>query len=209
MRSVTRTHPPREARRDAIRDDLAAAIERLFDQGLNYAEISVARLCEEAGTTRATFYQYFKDKRDLLQQLVEASLHALGDTTEFWWHLPDGSGRSELRDAFARTFALYRQHHGVMASMSETAAHDQAMRLHLNAIVDWAVEETSAHIEHGVATGTVNRDLDPQITAQWLCWMFERGLYDVAATSRQDTLEPMLDAITGLIWNALYRPAGR
>jgi AcrR family transcriptional regulator len=206
IRSVVRTHPPREARREAIRDDLAEAIERLFDQGLSYAEISVGRLCEEAGTTRATFYQYFTDKGDLLQQLAEASLHALGDTTEFWWHLPRGSGRRELRHAFESTFALYREHHGVMASLTETAAHDRAMRSHLNTVVAWAIDETTAHIEEGISGGSINPDLDPKITARWLCWMFERGLYDVAARSGQDMLESMLDAVTGLIWNALYRP---
>jgi hypothetical protein len=35
--------------------------------------------------------------------------------------------------------------------------------------------------------------------------MFERGLYDIVGHVDEQALEPMLDAVTRLIWNALYR----
>jgi AcrR family transcriptional regulator len=206
VRSVVRTQPPREERRDAIRDELSAAVERLLAGGATYAEISVERLCKEAGTSRATFYQYFEDKGDLLSQLAESALRDLGDTSEFWWHLPPGGGKGALQAAFLRTFALYREHHGVMRSLTESAAHDSAMRERLrSSIVGWAIAETAAHIREGIAEGTVNPDLDPEVSAEWLCWMFERGLYEIAGVTDEHALDAMLDALTGLIWNTLYR----
>jgi AcrR family transcriptional regulator len=207
LRSVIRTQPVRQERREELLKQLSTAVERLLERGVSYAEISVERLCEEAGTSRATFYQYFEDKAELLTTLAEAALHDLGDTTEFWWHLPPGSDKADLRAAFARTFALYREHHGVMRSLSETAAHDTAMRERLRGIVRWAIDETASHIEAGIAARTINPAVNPDLTAQWLCWMFERGLYEIAGDPDEQALDAMLDAITGLIWNALYRDA--
>jgi TetR/AcrR family transcriptional regulator, ethionamide resistance regulator len=206
LRSVIRTHPSRERRREEIRAELAAAIERLLEQGLSFAEISVERLCREAGTSRATFYQYFQDKGDLLSQITEATLRAVADSSEFWWHVPEGSSREDLREVFRRVFALYRLHHGLMSSLSVTAAHDRAMRERLRSIVAWAIDETTFHIEQGIADGTINRALDARTVAPWLCWMLERGHYDIAAHSG-NVSDRTLDAVAGLIWNVLYRPA--
>jgi AcrR family transcriptional regulator len=202
---VIRTQPGRDQRRDDIRQDLSAAVEGLLNAGAAYSEVSVERLCEEAGISRATFYQYFEGKGDLLSQLAEAILRDLGDTTEFWWHLPPGSQQDALRETFRRTFELYREHRGVMRSLSEVAAHDSAMRERLDSIVGWAIAETAQHIREGIRSGTVNPSLDPDETAEWLCWMFERGLYEIAGSTDERALEPMLTAVTGLIWNALYR----
>jgi AcrR family transcriptional regulator len=207
LRSMIRTQPARHERRDELLDELSTAVERLLERRMSYAEISVERLCQEAGTSRATFYQYFEDKGDLLSNLAEAALHDLGDTTEFWWHLPPGSGKAELQNAFRRTFALYREHHGVMRSLSESAAHDATMRERLHTIVRWAIDETAGHIRAGIADGTIDPTVEPDEAAQWLCWMFERGLYEIAGDPDEQALEPMLNAITGLIWNALYRDA--
>lgn len=205
MRSVVRTQPAREARKDELLRTLSAVVERLLDDGVAYAEMSVERLCLQAGISRPTFYLYFRDKGELLSDLAAAALHELGDTTEFWWHLPAGSTRDDLCAAFAKTFALYREHRGVMRSLSESAAHDAAMRERLRAIVAWAIDETTAHIEQGIADGTIRATVRPRLAAQWLCWMFERGLYEVAADPDADSLERTLDAVTALIWNALYR----
>jgi len=207
LRSVARTQPLREERKEQLLRELSAAVERLLDRGLAYAEISVVRLCQEVGTSRQTFYAYFRDKGELLSDLAAAALHDLGDTPEFWWHLPPGSSRADLREAFAKTFALYREHHGVMRSLSEAAAHDAEMRDRLQAILRWAIDETAAHIERGIADGTIRPSVNPLLAAQWLCWMFERGLYEIAGDVDDDALEGMLDAITGVTWNALYRDA--
>lgn len=208
MRSVVRTHQGREHRRDELRAELSGAMERMLDAGVSFSELSVERLCQEAGISRGTFYLYFEDKGELLSAAASAALHELGDTTQFWWHLPAGSGKDELREAFRRTFDLYREHRAVMAAITEVAAHDAGMAANLQSIVAWAAHETAAHIQRGIDEGRVDPDVDPQATADWLCWMFERGLYGVASGRDEEDPELLLDAITGLIWNSLYRGAG-
>jgi AcrR family transcriptional regulator len=209
MRSVVRTHQGREQRRDELRTELCEAMERMLDAGSSFPELSVERLCQEAGISRGTFYLYFDDKGELLTAAATAALHDLGDTTQFWWHLPPGSTKYDLRDAFRRTFDLYSEHRAVMTAVTEVAAHDAAMAANLRSIVAWAADETAAHIQRGIAEGRVDPHVDPRATADWLCWMFERGLYGIASGRDDEDPEQLLDAITGLVWNSLYRGAAR
>jgi AcrR family transcriptional regulator len=205
LRSTIRTQPGREERREAILLSLSDVVERLLASGVPFSEVSVGRLCKDANTSRATFYLYFQDKRDLLTQFAESTLRSVADSAQFWWHLPTGSEREDLRAAFDRTFKLYRDHAAVMRSFSEGAAHDQAMNERLSSVVGWATRETTAHIRQGIAGGTIRTDVDAEAAAKWLCWMFERGLYEIAGDVPEADLTPMLDAVTGLVWNMLYR----
>jgi AcrR family transcriptional regulator len=199
---VNRTHPSRDDRRDEIRESLSVAVERLLEGGESYSELSVGRLCEVTGISRATFYQYFDGKGDLLSQLAEAMLRNVAES-EFWWQLPPGSGEDAVRDAFGRMFALYREHRAVLRSLSEAAAHDAAMDLRLRAIVGWGIEQTATYIRDGIAAGTIPADIAPEPTAEWLCWMFERGLYHIAGDVDETKLDAMLTSITHLLVNAL------
>jgi AcrR family transcriptional regulator len=177
--------------------------------GKSYTALTVERLCVEAGVSRGTFYLYFEDMRDLLSQLAESLLHELGDTASFWWHLPAGTGKQALRDAFASMFALYREHRGVLGSISEVAAHDLAMSERLAEILASAIAETAGQIRQTAQHGGFRSGHDPVLAAEWLCWMLERGLYEVAHGSDEQQLEPLLDALTGMVWNVLYRGTAR
>jgi TetR/AcrR family transcriptional regulator, ethionamide resistance regulator len=205
LRSTARTVRPRLERRDELLRVLSTAVERLLESGLGYGEISVERLCQEAGISRPTFYLYFESKRELLSDLAEATLGEFGKSIAFWAALPVGKGPEDLVASFRQTFELYTEHQGVMKSLSETGAHDQAMRERLHSIVGSVIENAAAKIAHGIADGSVDPDLDPQTDAPWLCWMLERGLYDITVNPNEHEIDEMLTAITMLIWNALYR----
>jgi AcrR family transcriptional regulator len=202
LRSLSRTHPSRDDRRDEIRGSLSQAVERLLESGESYSELSVGRLCEVTGISRATFYQYFDGKGDLLSQLAEAMLRDVAEG-EFWWQLPADSDGEALRGSFGQMFDMYREHRAVMRSLSEAAAHDAAMDARLRAIVGWGIDRTAAFIQAGIDAGGISSDIDPRPTAEWLCWMFERGLYHIADDVDEEQLDGMLTAITRLLENAL------
>src|SRR5262245_25985386 len=69
MPSITRNRNPEE-RRAALDERVLAVVERLLAEGLRYTEISVARILQEAGIARSTFYVHFRDKTDLLSRLA-------------------------------------------------------------------------------------------------------------------------------------------
>ncbi len=48
-----------------------SAFERMLDSGEAFSEISVQRILEEAGVSRATFYAHFQSKSDILVRLSD------------------------------------------------------------------------------------------------------------------------------------------
>lgn len=54
--------------RDVTTVRILAAVERLLEQ-TSYDRLSVVDICKEAGVSRQTFYQHFKDKYDIAEWL--------------------------------------------------------------------------------------------------------------------------------------------
>jgi TetR/AcrR family transcriptional regulator, ethionamide resistance regulator len=204
MRSVTRTQQrSRARRRDEIVRALSEAVERLYEAGEAYTNISVARLVKEAGISRTTFYVYFVDKADLIYQLTEQVVEALVETTRYWWELPAEATKDDLREALRHTQEVNIP--GMMASTVEVASYDPTVRRRYEELVARSIREASKHIADGIEGGFVAPDVDPDATAAWLCWMFERGLAELGRPGSPFELERWLTALTDIIWNTLYR----
>ena len=85
-KATPRTSPAlREQRRDALRRRLLEATETLMRDGASFTELGVERLAVAAGASRATFYVYFKDKSQLLQDFAEQVLTEIADAVQQLW----------------------------------------------------------------------------------------------------------------------------
>src|SRR5688572_8801921 len=69
-----RTYKPADARREQILD---CALEVFSQKG--YHGASIADVCARAGIARATLYQYFEDKRDVLVALADRITRRITD----------------------------------------------------------------------------------------------------------------------------------
>ncbi len=83
-----------ESRRDGI---LEAALEVMSRKGFERA--SIAAIAGRAGVARATVYQHFSDKQDILVALAERITRRIIETVEAWAPLPlsPHAGERELR----------------------------------------------------------------------------------------------------------------
>src|SRR5262249_62198739 len=72
-----------EARRDKI---FAAALEVISRKGFH--QTSIADIAGRACVSRATVYQYFCDKRDILASLTDRVAQRLIDAMDSWATLP-------------------------------------------------------------------------------------------------------------------------
>jgi len=201
--SVRAARSNREQRRDEIVQALSRAVEQLYERGEAYTNVSVGRLVKEAGISRTTFYVYFVDKGDLIYELTEQVVQALVETTRYWWELPAGATKDDLRAALRHTREVDVP--GVMASIVEVASYDAVIRRRYEDLVARSASEAARYIREGISGGFVNGDLDPDATADWLCWMMERGLREVGRPDSGVDPERWLTALTDVIWNTLYR----
>jgi AcrR family transcriptional regulator len=197
----------RARRRDDARVRLLEIVQRLLEAGETFSEISVERLAAEAGMSRTTFYVYFEDKSDLLRAWFTDVTHELNEAAAGWWSLGPGASREDLRDALATIVDSYRPHATLMAATHDAVGYDAGARQLVVHTMDHYVSGLRRHIEAGQAVGFIDRSLPAAETAYWLQWMAERGLHQIPLEADEHEIDRLIDAYTGIVWNALYAPA--
>lgn len=81
-----------------------ALLENLKER--DFQKITIDMLCRSASINRSTFYKYYKDKTDLLDQYLERVLGEFRtalSTTEFVLAAPDDVGGQQYQDTFRRS----------------------------------------------------------------------------------------------------------
>lgn len=186
---------------------LGDAVTRILASGESFREVSVLRLVQEAGISRATFYRHFASKGEVLCALTDSSLSELVVGTLPWCALAATAGRDDLRAALHQLIDAYRRNATLISAVQETAPFDAGVHAAYEAMISQVVQRISDHIIAGQAAAAISASIDPESTAQWLVRMLERGAYQVIPGSDDTGLESLEDAFTRIVWNALYRGA--
>lgn len=182
---------------------LLGAVERLLDRGETYASISVGTLSDEAGISRSTFYGYFADKGELLEELAADVIVAVREDAARLWALPRDAGRDDVRDAAARVVERYRRHAILLAAVVDAGATEPSIRRRYNTTVDLAGDELAAHIRRGRAEGWIAPEID-ESAATWLVWMVERAMYRLFDRDHPPSDERLTEDLTAIVWRTLY-----
>lgn len=193
-------------RRDELRREVLAIVERQLRAGSTFADISVIDVVAEAGISRSTFYAYFVDKSNLLRTWYEEFTAGLLEAAQAWWTLDATATRADVAAAFERIVEAYRPHIELMAATHEAIGSDHGIREAVEASMRQYVDGLKVHIETGQAGGYVDPSLPPHETAYWLQWMAERGLHMMARRDPDAPRGRMADAYAGIVWNTLYAP---
>ena len=168
---LTRT-PTRGARRtlDAFYETLLAEV-----QARSFEEVTVGSLCERAGYPRATFYNYWDDKYDLLDYVRHriAAMVGLNRRSEV---LPQDA----LRTFFDRFFDVAQAHEGFVTRLCRCNAPGgylfASLRLYLGGVVREAFVECARD-------GHASRPVPVEMAAEQMTstvllvleWRFVRG----------------------------------
>lgn len=203
--ATRRVTSKRAQRREELRAELMAAVDRLLQAGEEYAELSVDRLASEASISRSTFYIYFEDKSDLLHTSFDRVITELDEATLRWWALdPAHLTLVDLRTALGTVLRTYHPHAAVMATVFDAASHDPWIRSEVDAFMERGIVGLRKHIARGQEAGTIDPDLLPDETARWLFWMAERGQHQMTRVATGEVLEAMIDTYAAIVWRTLY-----
>jgi AcrR family transcriptional regulator len=115
-------------RGERTRAAILAASRRLFlERG--YTGTPINAITEACGISRAGFYTYFKDKRQIFNVLGETAYHDALTVIDEWGHLDAPFALSDVRSWVGHYFD-YMDHHGafVLAS-AHSAPDDDAFRM--------------------------------------------------------------------------------
>ncbi|MBJ7459486.1 MAG: TetR/AcrR family transcriptional regulator [Thermoleophilaceae bacterium] len=172
----------------------------LLDAGASLAGLSVNRIVEASGVSRATFYLHFADKRQLVQRLGETQLVAFRAVTEtFFEH--EQAGREELRQTVDGLVSLWRGHAGVLSSLIEMAEYDAESR------------ESWQRIIHAIALSMAPalRERRPELDepmvltlAEIIAWTGERSLHQMVGRDATDAqARRAAEGLTEAVWRVV------
>jgi TetR/AcrR family transcriptional regulator, ethionamide resistance regulator len=167
------------------------ATTALLVEGNPYGELGVEVIAQRAGFSRATFYAYFSDKRDLLFRLGDRAAQDLYAEAGRWLELGD----TEVGAMLESVLEVFATHRSVLGALAESATYDAEVAKLWRDLHGRFIE---------VATGRI-RSEHPELSedeargrAFALVWMTERTcLEHLAAPQVSD--DALLDALE-LFW---------
>jgi AcrR family transcriptional regulator len=148
--------------------EILDATERLLAHE-TFAELSVERICDEAGTTRATFYHYFGSKHDALAALANELWEGVFATIAPYTQGPDAPERT-IRSTFQQAWQIWIDHAPVFRALAENWTDDPELAGQWASIIDRFTAAIAAEIDRERATGAAPPGPDSRELAAVLLW---------------------------------------
>jgi AcrR family transcriptional regulator len=203
-KATPRTSPTlRKQRRDELRRRLLEATETLMRDGASFTELGVERLAVAAGASRATFYVYFKDKSQLLQDFAEQVLTEIADAVQQLWQQSGPSGPDDMRQAVSGVIASYRKHQQILTAVMELAHYTPEIDEVYRRLIERNATYSRDFLDRGQAAGRI-RELDSAETAHVITWMVERCCYQMLRDAPPEADQRLANTLTQMIWGAIY-----
>jgi AcrR family transcriptional regulator len=198
-------------RRAALSRHFVPVVEALAEEGVPFVDLSVERIIKAGGISRSAFYTYFKDKVDLLVAMAGDVINDLVSTGTAWWDLPPDGTKADLRRALREPLDNYRARRMILGAVVEAATYDDRVRAQQNSLIDQVASSLAAHIVEAQRGGVADPSLNADLSARWVVWMLERGLYQMVTSASPEEAEALLDSVSDVIWRVFYagyRPGG-
>ena len=177
--------PPQTRQDPELRERLLEAGQRAFAES-GYAGTRVEDIIEEAGTSRATFYRYFKSKDALFTELSRLCFVEMRVTTRAIGSLVPGEGaRDQLIEILQGWRELLARHGGVIRAWFERdAVPDPTISREAAKAFGRIFEELLTLIQRANTTSRVH----PEAQAALLFMLIQQSYF--AATGRHSQLNP-------------------
>jgi AcrR family transcriptional regulator len=193
----------REQRRATSEAQLLTATRELLAGGEGFADLSVEQITTRAGTSRTSFYDYFRDKRDLLIRLVEgAAAPIVQEADELIGGRPSDPSEIPFTIDAAVTFA--REDREVFRAVVEAATYDPVVasfwrERFLNRFIDAIEQRIRRQQKAGEAL-----PIAPRQAATALVLMVTGALYHHVTSEGTTSDAKLREALTTIAVRAIY-----
>ena len=104
---------------------LDAARTLFLDRG--YTGTRINNITDACGISRAGFYTYFKDKREIFNVLGETTYHEITEVVSRWRVMPQQPSADDI-EAWVRAYMAFMDVHGAFFLSAHTAPTDEDVR---------------------------------------------------------------------------------
>lgn len=197
-----RRPPPDELVERRRREIIEAAYEVFASKG--YSAAGIADIAERLGMGHGTFYRYFKNKRDILDQVVDYGVERIVETLELETPEPARSideFRDQLRHIAERLFTLLDSDPGLgQVVLLEATSIDEEMTQRVLGLIDTFGALGATFLQNGVKRGFLRKDLDTEsvgraITSLTLPGLFAAVRGEVGAEERSRYIDAMVSLV--------------
>lgn len=183
---------------------IEAGIEVFCADG--YQASAVSDVHERAGVSLGTFYQYFRDKADLITTIVAEVVIASARRIFPGLDTERGeAGAHEVVHGFVRHYAATADFQRVWEEVTHVEPAVADLRARLSGLLETSLAD---NLEAGQRRGEVDPDLDPVLTARALSAMVDRTCFltFVIDGAGREATGPVIAALSRLWANALRLP---
>ena len=137
---------------DAEREILDAA-EALLKE-IRFRDLTVDAVAAAANMRRSNFYNYFKDRNELVMRLVDRIAGEMFAATRFWLENENPDRVAALRQGLRDVARIWSRHADVLAAMNEASHHDEAaQRYFRGGVVQQYIDQIAKLIRQREAPG--------------------------------------------------------
>lgn len=177
---------------------LQASIDVFFEKG--FWDSRIDDICKQACISHGTFYIYFKNKRDVLWELVEQTFNKLYDITEEPWK--KGNTYISLEESIRGFFQIYERYWKIIRTWKEVSLVDASFAELWDKLVNKITSRIQKNIESSIRK-SIFRKVNPAISARALSGMIEHYAYVIFFKNEKVDLEEVSRTIADLWYNAL------
>lgn len=210
--SADQTLSRAERNRMQLRADIVeAAFVEFSERG--YHQTAIADIAQRLGIGHGTFYRYFENKRDILDQVINDTMRKLTDLLA-GENAPTAVAtlddyREQCRRISARFREFARANPGALRLvLLEATSIDAEMTRRIFDLVNVSGLMTAAYLSNGVQHGYFRTDLDCEATGHAIIGMIMAGIMRfLIAPDDEAALERYGEAIVSLLAAGMAKPA--
>jgi AcrR family transcriptional regulator len=203
-----RRPPPEELVEQRRNEIIEAAYEVFSTKG--YTAAGIADIAERLGIGHGTFYRYFKNKRDILDQVIDYGVERIVSEIELETPKPPTSLEEfgeQIRHIGERLFSLIDAEPGLgQVVLLEATSIDEEMTQRVLGLFDTFGALSASVLRRGVRQGFLRADLDTESVGRALTALVLPGLFAaVRGEVGPKERKRYIDAVVGLICEGVGR----
>ncbi len=206
VRRRGRRPPPDELVERRRSEIIEAAYEVFSTRG--YSASGIADIAERLGIGHGTFYRYFKNKRDILDQVVDYGVERIIAALELETQRPATTldeFRDQLRHIGERLFSMLDEDPGLgSVVLLEATSIDEQMTQRVMGLLDTFGSLGAGFLRNGVKRGFLRSDLDTASLGRAITALTLPGLFAaIRGEAGPRDRRRYVDAMVGLVCDGL------
>jgi AcrR family transcriptional regulator len=201
-----RRPPPDELVERRRTEIIEAAYEVFSTRG--YSASGIADIAEKLGIGHGTFYRYFKNKRDILDQVVDYGVERMVAALELETTNPATTldeFRDQLRHIGERLFSMLDDDPGLgSVVLLEATSIDEEMTQRVMGLLDTFGSLGAGFLRNGVNRGFLRSDLDTDSLGRAITALTLPGLFAaIRGEAGPDERRRYVEAMVGLVCDGI------